>query len=54
MSKISIEEWLRRKDPRRIGGCWYPSRQNEKGDWEWEAVDRVGEPICVYREKHKT
>jgi hypothetical protein len=48
---ISIEEWLRRKGKRYAGGqCWYPSRQNENGEWEWEPVDGVGEPICVYRE----
>jgi hypothetical protein len=58
MNVIWIEEWLRRKridgDPghgRYAGGqCWYPTRQNEKGDWEWEPVEGVGEPICVYRE----
>jgi hypothetical protein len=55
---ISIEEWLRRKSMkewqrRKATGerCWYPVRQKENGDWEFEPVYGVGEPICVYRER---
>jgi hypothetical protein len=58
MNVISIEEWLRRKAEkewlrRKATGlrCWYPSRQNEEGEWELEPVYGVGEPICVYRER---
>jgi hypothetical protein len=56
MNVVWIEEWLRRKSMkewlrRKHQRCWYPTRWNEEtGEWEWEPVDGVGEPICVYRE----
>ena len=55
---IWLEEWLRRQSekdwqPLKATGerCWYPTRQNENGNWEFEPVYGVPEPICVYRER---
>jgi hypothetical protein len=45
----SMKEWQRRKATGER--CWYPVRQKENGDWEFEPVYGVGEPICVYRER---
>ena len=57
MNVVWIEEWLRRKSMKEWlrrkatgGRCWYPTRQNENGDWELEAVYGVPEPVCVLRE----
>jgi hypothetical protein len=55
---VWIEEWLRRKGiagnpghARYAGGqCWYPTQWNEeRGEWEWEPVYGVPDPVCVYR-----